>query len=52
LRLLAIDSVAGMILGVLATRVLSAIVYQATPRDPIVLGGVILTMLAVGLVAS
>jgi len=52
LRLLAIGSVAGMILGVLATRVLSAIVYQATPRDPIVLGGVILTMLAVGLVAS
>jgi len=52
LWLLAIGSVAGMILGVLATRVLSAIVYQATPRDPIVLGGVILTMLAVGLVAS
>lgn len=51
-RLLAIGSVAGMILGVLATRVLSSIVYQATPRDPIVLGGVVLTMLAVGLVAA
>jgi ABC-type antimicrobial peptide transport system permease subunit len=32
--------------------VLSHIVYQATPRDPIVLGGVILTMLFVGLVAA
>jgi predicted permease len=51
-RLLAIGSAAGMILGVLATRVLSYIVYQATPKDPIVLGGVILTMLAVGLVAA
>ena len=34
-RLLAIGSAAGMILGVLATRVLSYIVYQATPKDPI-----------------
>jgi predicted permease len=51
-RLLAVGSVAGMILGVLATRVLSYIVYQATPKDPIVLGGVILTMLLVGLVAA
>jgi ABC-type antimicrobial peptide transport system permease subunit len=51
-RLLAIGSVAGMILGVLATRVLSSIVYQATPKDPIVLGGVVLTMLFLGLVAA
>jgi ABC-type antimicrobial peptide transport system permease subunit len=51
-RLLAIGSVAGVILGLLATRVLSSIVYQATPKDPMVLGGVILTMLAVGLVAA
>jgi ABC-type antimicrobial peptide transport system permease subunit len=51
-RLLVIGSAAGIILGVLATRVLSYIVYQATPRDPIVLGGVILSMLAVGLVAA
>jgi len=50
--LLATGSVAGLILGVLATRVLSFIVYQATPKDPTVLGGVILTMLAVGLVAA
>jgi predicted permease len=51
-RLLAIGSAAGMILGLLATRLLSVIVYQATPKDPVVLGGVVLTMLAVGLVAS
>jgi predicted permease len=51
-RLLAIGSVAGMILGMLATRVLSYIVYQATPKDPTVLGGVTLIMLAVGLVAA
>ncbi|WP_263355154.1 ABC transporter permease [Acidicapsa acidisoli] len=51
-RLLAIGSLAGMVLGVLATRVLSYIVYQATPKDPVVLGGVILTMLVVGLVAA
>jgi predicted permease len=51
-RLLAIGSAAGIILGVLATRVLSYIVYQATPKDPIVLGGVILSMLTVGMVAA
>ncbi len=51
-RLLAMGSVAGLILGVLATRVLSSIVYQATPKDPLILGGVILTMLCVGIVAA
>ena len=51
-RLLAFGSVAGMILGVLATRVLSFIVYQATPKDPLILGGVVLTMLGVGILAA
>ena len=51
-RLLAIGSLAGMILGVLATRVLSYIVYQATPKDPVILSGVVITMLSVGLVAA
>ena len=51
-RLLAIGSVAGIILGVLATRVLAFIVYQATPRDPFILGGVVLTMLVLGLLAA
>ena len=51
-RLLAVGSIAGMILGVLATRVLSSIVYQATPKDPVILGGVILTMFGVGVIAA
>ncbi len=51
-RLLTIGSVAGLVLGVLATRVLEHIVYQVTPRDPLVLGGVALAMLLLGLVAS
>ena len=52
LRLLVAGSTTGLILGLAATRLLSFIVYQATPRDPVVLGGVILTMLLVGLVAA
>ncbi len=51
-RLLAVGSAAGMVLGLLATRVLSLIVYQASPRDPMVLMGVVVTMLGVGLVAA
>ncbi|HUB17070.1 MAG TPA: ABC transporter permease [Acidobacteriaceae bacterium] len=50
--LLAAGSVAGIVLGVLATKVLSYIVYQATPKDPVVLGGVVAAMLVVGLVAA
>lgn len=52
LRLLAFGSVAGVLLGLMATRVLSYIVYQATPKDPIVLCGVTATMLLLGLLAS
>jgi predicted permease len=51
-RLLAIGSLTGVILGLLATRLLSFIVYQATPKDPLILCGVALTMLSVGLVAA
>jgi ABC-type antimicrobial peptide transport system permease subunit len=51
-RLLACGSAAGLALGLLASSVLSHIVYQATPRDPLVLGGVVLAMLALGLVAT
>ena len=39
LKLLAFGSVAGLLLGVLASRVIAFIVAQATPRDPLVLGG-------------
>jgi ABC-type antimicrobial peptide transport system permease subunit len=52
LKLLAIGSVAGLLLGILASRVLAAIVYQATPRDPLVLGGVVLAMVVLGLMAA
>lgn len=51
-RLLVLGSVAGLILGVLATRVLAFIVYQATPKDPLVLAGVTLAMLLLGLIAA
>jgi len=50
--LLSAGSVAGLALGLLATKVLSFIVYQASPNDPVVLGGVVLTMLLLGLVAA
>jgi ABC-type lipoprotein release transport system permease subunit len=36
----------------LASRVLAAIVYQATPRDPLVVGGAVVAMFVVGLVAT
>jgi predicted permease len=51
-RLLAIGSVAGIVFGLMATKVLSFIVYQATPKDPLVLGGVVLTMMVLGMAAS
>jgi ABC-type lipoprotein release transport system permease subunit len=51
-RLLAFGSMAGLLLGIAATRVLAYIVYQATPRDPFVLGGVVLTMLSLGMLAT
>ena len=45
-------SAAGLLLGIAATRVLSFIVYQATPRDPLVLAGVVLAMVLLGLIAT
>jgi len=50
--LLSVGSVAGLVLGVLSSKLLSYIVYQAVPRDPFVLCGVVLTMLMLGLVAA
>ena len=52
LKLLAFGSTAGLILGILASRVLAAIVYQATPRDPLVLTGVVLAMAFLGFLAT
>jgi predicted permease len=51
-KLLAFGSAAGLLLGMLASRVLASIVYRATPRDPLVLAGVVLAMLLLGLVAT
>jgi hypothetical protein len=51
-RLLALGSVAGLVLGMAATRVLSYIVYQATPGDPLVLTGSVAAMLLLGLIAA
>jgi predicted permease len=52
IKLLAFGSAAGLLLGILASRVLASIVYQATPRDPLVLAGVVLSMSLLGLVAT
>ena len=51
-KLLAFGSAAGLVLGILSARVLAAIVYQATPRDPLVLTGVVAAMALLGLAAT
>src|SRR5205085_5853161 len=51
-RLLAFGSAAGLLLGIMASRVLAFIVYQATPRDPLVLTGAVLAMSLLGLLAT
>jgi ABC-type antimicrobial peptide transport system permease subunit len=50
--LLGVGSLAGLLLGTFASRLLGQIVYQANPRDPIVLIGAVLTMALLGLAAS
>jgi ABC-type antimicrobial peptide transport system permease subunit len=52
LKLLAFGSAAGLLMGILASRLLASVVYQATPRDPLVLAGVVLAMALVGLLAT
>jgi len=52
LKLLAFGSAAGLLLGILASRVLAAVVFHATPRDPLVLTCVVLAMALLGLVAT
>jgi predicted permease len=51
-RLLVFGAAAGLVLGLLATRILSDIVYQASPRDPVVLAGVVAAMGILGLIAT
>jgi len=52
LILLLSGSVAGLLLGALASRLLAQIVYGATPRDPVVFVGVTATMTLLGLLAT
>lgn len=51
-KLLAFGSTAGLLSGLLASRVLADIVYEATPGDPVVLAGVVLSMALLGLLAT
>ena len=50
--LLGIGSLVGLLLGAFASRFLGQIVYQANPRDPVVVVGVVLTMALLGIAAS
>lgn len=51
-QLLAVGSAAGLLLGIWAAKLLAYVVYQATPRDPLVLSGVVLAMGLLGLLAT
>lgn len=51
-KLLAFGSAAGLLLGILASRVLALVVYEATSRDPLVLAGVVVSMALLGLVPT
>jgi predicted permease len=49
---LGVGSAVGLLSGVFATKLLGQIVYQANPRDPVVVGGAVLTMVLLGIAAS
>jgi MacB-like periplasmic core domain len=51
-KLLAVGSGAGLLLGLLASKLLAFVVYSATPRDPLVLAGVVMAMTLLGLLAT
>jgi predicted permease len=52
IALLGVGSLAGLLLGIFASRLLGQIVYQANPRDPVVVVGAVLTMALLGIAAS
>jgi ABC-type antimicrobial peptide transport system permease subunit len=52
IALLGVGSLLGLLSGVLASRLLGHLVYQANPRDPVVVFGAVLTMALVGIAAS
>jgi ABC-type antimicrobial peptide transport system permease subunit len=51
-KVLVVGSAAGLLLGILASRVLASIVYQASSRDPLVLAVVVLAMGLLGVLAT
>ena len=52
LILLLSGTAAGLLLGMIAGRLLAQVVYEATPRDPLVFAAVMTTMALLGLVAT
>jgi predicted permease len=52
IMLLGIGSFAGLLFSVFASRLLGRIVYQADPRDPVVVLGAVVTMTLLGIAAS
>lgn len=51
-QMLVIGSAVGLLLGVAASRVLALVVYQASSQDPLILGGVVIAMALLGLLAA
>jgi hypothetical protein len=49
---LGVGAAVGLLSGIFASRLLGRIVYQANPRDPLVLVGVVLMMTLIGIVAT
>jgi ABC-type antimicrobial peptide transport system permease subunit len=52
MALLGAGSVIGLLAGVLGSRWLELIVYRANPGDPAVVGGAVVTMVVLGVVAA
>ncbi len=50
--LLGVGSALGLLAGIFANRLLGQIVYQANPRDPVIVGAAFLTMALLGTAAS
>ena len=51
-KLLCAGSIAGLLLGMAASKVLASVVYEATPRDPLVVCGVVVAMVLLGTIAA
>jgi ABC-type antimicrobial peptide transport system permease subunit len=50
--LLGVGSAVGLLAGILASRLLGKMIYQADPGDPAVLAGAVLTMALLGIAGS